>query len=147
MGDRISLGERCDVLGITWCRYLIGIRVTLRTSRGTPNGSRPHIDGSRGLDGDEEHRGGLIIRPIKRMKRDAYTPGVLLKVQLGGNFHANGVVPLGREREEFEVICHLKEGELVIGMGISHARKVPYVRVLTRDGVCGILYPTLVKVV
>ena len=81
-------------------------------------------------------------------ERSHFRPGVLLKVQLGGNFPTwNGVVPLGQEREEFEVICHLKEGELVIGMGISHARKVPYVRVLTRDGVCGILYPTLVKVV
>ena len=84
---------------------------------------------------------------IPYAQRLHFRPGVLLQVQLGGNFHANGVVPLGREREEFEVICHLKEGELVIGMGISHARKVPYVRVLTRDGVCGILYPTLVKVV
>lgn len=82
---------------------------------------------------------------IPYAQRLHFRPGVLLQVQL--DFHANGVVPLGREREEFEVICHLKEGELVIGMGISHARKVPYVRVLTRDGVCGILYPTLVKVV
>ena len=81
-------------------------------------------------------------------ERSHFRPGVLLKVQLGGNFPTwNGVVPLGQEREEFEMICHLKEGELVIGMGISYARKVPYVRVLTRDGVCGILYPTLVKVV
>jgi len=76
-----------------------------------------------------------------------FRPGVLLQIQKYVGMLTDAGIPLARDEEDFVVFGHLKFGELVIGMGMSFCRNVPYVRVLTRNGACGILYPTVVKVV
>ena len=84
---------------------------------------------------------------IPYAQRLHFRPGVLLQIQETRTMFTDAGVPLAQDNEDFEVLGHLKTGELVIGMGMSLCRNVPYVRVCTRNGVCGILYPTVVKVV
>lgn len=84
---------------------------------------------------------------IPYAQRLHFRPGVLLQVQMSHGMFTDAGVPLARDEEDFVVFGHLKFGELVIGMGMSLCRNVPYVRALTRNGVCGIVYPTVVKVV
>lgn len=78
-------------------------------------------------------------------------PGVLLRIQTGGAYGMGTITrdiarcPLWYDGDSPTIIGSLRDGELVIGLGLTEARHG--VRVLTRDGLYGVVYPTLVRIV
>ena len=83
--------------------------------------------------------------------RPHMVPGVLLRIQTGGTFGMGAITrdtqcPLWTEdASDTTMLGTLRDGELVIGLGPSGARHG--IRVLTREGLYGVVYPTLVRIV